>query len=183
MNEFENKYDVNPEYLETTFIRMILSQGFPEDQVIRIFAKEIHRLTKNRKKIRTIERLETSLKRVELSLKKEKVKNNSIGFKITNKKDELFALANTSAEYFYRTKTWKQFRFYAFSKKEKVCCKCNSTKDLQLDHIQPRSIYPEKAFTLENVQILCKECNFGKGIGKNYGNPALVKIKRRPKKT
>ena len=47
------------------------------------------------------------------------------------------------------------------------CCLCGRTvKDgvaLHVDHIKPRSKYPELALDIENLQILCDECDDGKG--------------------
>jgi 5-methylcytosine-specific restriction endonuclease McrA len=34
---------------------------------------------------------------------------------------------------------------------------------INVDHIKPRHRYPELALTLENLQVLCHECNHGKG--------------------
>ena len=34
---------------------------------------------------------------------------------------------------------------------------------LNVDHIQPRLLFPELALHLENLQVLCGDCNEGKG--------------------
>jgi 5-methylcytosine-specific restriction endonuclease McrA len=34
---------------------------------------------------------------------------------------------------------------------------------MNVDHIKPRKTYPELALSVENLQILCGECNHGKG--------------------
>ncbi len=44
----------------------------------------------------------------------------------------------------------------------KKCINCNSTNNLQLDHIVPVSIDPSKTFDIMNMQILCEECNSDK---------------------
>ena len=33
---------------------------------------------------------------------------------------------------------------------------------IHVDHIKPRSIYPELALSFSNLQILCEDCNLGK---------------------
>jgi 5-methylcytosine-specific restriction endonuclease McrA len=34
---------------------------------------------------------------------------------------------------------------------------------LEVDHVKPRSKYPELALDLDNTQILCRACNSKKG--------------------
>ncbi len=34
---------------------------------------------------------------------------------------------------------------------------------LHVDHIKPRSKYPDLALDINNLQILCESCNLGKG--------------------
>ena len=49
------------------------------------------------------------------------------------------------------------------------CCECcgntpkSSGKPLHIDHIKPKSIYPELKNELSNFQVLCADCNIGKG--------------------
>ncbi|WP_425289641.1 HNH endonuclease [Shewanella algae] len=50
---------------------------------------------------------------------------------------------------------------------EHKCVECNRTKAehnivLHVDHILPRSKYPHKALDINNMQILCEDCNLGK---------------------
>lgn len=51
---------------------------------------------------------------------------------------------------------------------EPSCCQsCGATPEsgavMNVDHIKPRKIYPELALTESNLQVLCHECNHGKG--------------------
>jgi 5-methylcytosine-specific restriction endonuclease McrA len=39
---------------------------------------------------------------------------------------------------------------------------CNSWENIVVDHIKPRSRFPELALDPENVQVLCDSCNRGK---------------------
>lgn len=44
------------------------------------------------------------------------------------------------------------------------CMKCGANKPLEIDHIKPKSIYPELYDYLDNMQILCRSCNKQKGF-------------------
>ena len=67
---------------------------------------------------------------------------------------------------FYQSQYWKNLRLQALEKSNK-CQACGKSPEdgivLHVDHILPRSIYPEYAMNLNNLQILCAECNMGKG--------------------
>lgn len=58
-----------------------------------------------------------------------------------------------------------KFRYQAFQVYGMKCMCCGVGKNelpLELDHILPISIYPEKEFEFNNTQILCANCNSGK---------------------
>lgn len=64
---------------------------------------------------------------------------------------------------FYRTREWRDVRYKALVKYGKKCQCCGETGGyIHVDHILPRSLYPEKELSLENLQILCEACNMGK---------------------
>lgn len=67
---------------------------------------------------------------------------------------------------FYKTKEWLQLRYKALAKNGNTCQACGrSPKDkiiIHVDHIKPKSIFPELALSLENLQVLCEDCNLGK---------------------
>jgi hypothetical protein len=67
---------------------------------------------------------------------------------------------------FYESREWLDLR-YRVLKRAGGCCKlcgCRGTADspLQVDHIKPRSLYPDLALVEANLQVLCKACNGGK---------------------
>lgn len=65
---------------------------------------------------------------------------------------------------FYSTAEWLRVRYEAFVHHGKICAACGSTDGpLHVDHIKPRARYPQLALRVDNLQILCKECNLGKG--------------------
>lgn len=68
---------------------------------------------------------------------------------------------------FYETDAWRKVRYEAL-KLHGGSCQCCGRKPqecgpLHVDHIKPRSRYPHLELELSNLQVLCKDCNFGKG--------------------
>jgi len=68
---------------------------------------------------------------------------------------------------FLRTYEWRRVRMQALKKYGARCQCCGTTPAhgavMNVDHIKPRKIYPELALSLDNLQILCHDCNHGKG--------------------
>lgn len=68
-----------------------------------------------------------------------------------------------SGDPFFRSTEWLRLRYRAFKRYGRRCALCRATRvELHVDHIKPRSKYPELALTLSNLQILCRACNLGK---------------------
>ncbi len=66
---------------------------------------------------------------------------------------------------FYQTQKWKRLRLKAFETCGTRCQCCGRFAPeviLDVDHIKPRSKFPELELNLDNLQILCRECNQGK---------------------
>ena len=56
-------------------------------------------------------------------------------------------------------------RFEALKKSNGRCVLCGSPPgeySLHVDHIRPRSLYPEGELDPKNLQVLCRDCNLGK---------------------
>jgi len=65
---------------------------------------------------------------------------------------------------FYNSRAWQELRYDAIKKYGRQCSVCNATKvELHVDHIKPRSKFPELELEIDNLQILCRDCNLGKG--------------------
>lgn len=66
---------------------------------------------------------------------------------------------------------WKAVRYQALKAGGGKCCLCGRNAHdgikLHVDHIKPKSIYPELMYDLDNLQVLCEDCNMGKC---NYDN-------------
>jgi 5-methylcytosine-specific restriction endonuclease McrA len=67
---------------------------------------------------------------------------------------------------FYSSRDWRELRYLALRNTDGRCMCCGaSQKDgiqLHVDHIKPRSKYPELQLSLSNLQVLCQDCNLGK---------------------
>lgn len=62
---------------------------------------------------------------------------------------------------------WLTLRYYVLKKLGRRCLCCGRSPDdgiqICVDHIKPRATHPELALEESNLQILCGECNKGKG--------------------
>jgi hypothetical protein len=67
---------------------------------------------------------------------------------------------------FHNSQEWLELRYKALLKHNGCCQLCGSRggdgNPIQVDHIKPRSKYPELALTMSNLQVLCRRCNIGK---------------------
>lgn len=66
---------------------------------------------------------------------------------------------------FYTEEPWLRVRFQIIKRDGRKCAACGAIgKDNQfhVDHIKPRSKYPHLEYDLENLQVLCRDCNIGK---------------------
>lgn len=65
---------------------------------------------------------------------------------------------------FYFSPEWLELRYRAIKKYGRKCMCCGATdKPIHVDHIKPRSRFPDLALDITNLQILCRDCNLGKG--------------------
>jgi 5-methylcytosine-specific restriction endonuclease McrA len=68
---------------------------------------------------------------------------------------------------FYFSLEWRRLRFDVIMERGRVCDACGAAPKnksrIHVDHIKPRSKYPELELKKENLQILCDDCNIGKG--------------------
>ena len=73
---------------------------------------------------------------------------------------------NDREKSFYLSHEWRELRYRALREQGGRCCLCGrSAKDgikLHVDHIKPRSKFPQLALEITNLQVLCEDCNIGK---------------------
>lgn len=67
---------------------------------------------------------------------------------------------------FYESDRWRKLRYEALKKYGRKCSCCGGSPEtgsvLHVDHIKPRSKHPELELDINNLQILCRDCNLGK---------------------
>ncbi len=68
---------------------------------------------------------------------------------------------------FYESDLWRKARYQAL-KLHGGCCQCcgaraSPGKPLHVDHIKPRSRFRHLELEVANLQVLCADCNLGKG--------------------
>ena len=72
-----------------------------------------------------------------------------------------------SSKSFYATEVWKKLRYETLKKSDGRCECCGvSSKDgarLRVDHIRSISSAPHLKAEPTNLQVLCNDCNWGKG--------------------
>ena len=68
---------------------------------------------------------------------------------------------------FFGSKVWRTLRMTVLIEQGARCQCCGRTaKDgvrMNVDHIKPRRQFPELALEKSNLQVLCEDCNAGKG--------------------
>ena len=95
--------------------------------------------------------------------KVEKIKSCSSSKKPRKKPASLFVTTDA----FLSSYEWRKLRMQALIKYGRKCMCCGATPAtgavMNVDHIKPRKRYPELALNIDNLQILCHDCNHGKG--------------------
>ena len=74
---------------------------------------------------------------------------------------------SNTGDLFYRSFEWRRVRMQVLEQRGARCeCCGRSAADgitINVDHIKPRKRFPHLALDLGNLQVLCNECNHGKG--------------------
>jgi len=69
---------------------------------------------------------------------------------------------------FFNSNTWQRLRFEVLAESDGCCQLCGRSYRehgvaLEVDHIKPRSRFPSLALDKDNLQVMCFDCNRGKG--------------------
>lgn len=74
---------------------------------------------------------------------------------------------DVNADAFLSSYEWRRVRMVALKKYGSRCQCCGATPQtgatIHVDHIKPRRLFPDLALDADNLQVLCHECNHGKG--------------------
>jgi 5-methylcytosine-specific restriction endonuclease McrA len=74
---------------------------------------------------------------------------------------------DVTSDAFLSTFQWRKVRMEALKKYGPKCMCCGATPAtgavMNVDHIKPRKKWPSLALDVNNLQILCHDCNHGKG--------------------
>ena len=74
---------------------------------------------------------------------------------------------NPNSSDFLQSFEWRKVRMEALKKYGAKCQCCGATPAqgavMNVDHIKPRKLFPHLALDLNNLQVLCHDCNHGKG--------------------
>lgn len=67
----------------------------------------------------------------------------------------------------YKDERWKNIRYKVLKRDGARCCLCGATPEdgvkMHVDHIKPKYLFPELKYDPDNLQVLCENCNIGKG--------------------
>lgn len=76
-------------------------------------------------------------------------------------------VAYETTDAFLMSYEWRRLRMEAIKKYGARCQCCGASPEtgavINVDHIKPRRIFPQLALDINNLQVLCQECNHGKG--------------------
>lgn len=124
------------------------SVDFGEDFKVKESLKK-EEINEAKKKVEILKK-ELKLLKIKIRLKVQKLLNE----------DKLIYILS---DQFYNSTDWKKIRDQVISRHDNICVRCGSIESLAVDHIYPRSKFPEKALDISNTQILCQKCNSSKG--------------------
>lgn len=83
--------------------------------------------------------------------------------------EHIRVFGNMNAATFYQTPEWRRLRYRALTEYGNRCSACGRGPKhgvaLHVDHIKPRSLFPDSCLDFHNLQVLCEDCNLAKADG------------------
>ena len=103
--------------------------------------------------------------------KTEKIKSCTVQSAVTKPRPATKSIraggVDVTTDAFLSTFQWRKVRMEALKKYGPRCQCCGATPAtgavMNVDHIKPRKKWPSLALDVNNLQILCHDCNHGKG--------------------
>ena len=87
--------------------------------------------------------------------------------KDVNPQNSQYIKIDVNSNDFLQSYEWRKLRLIALEMHGRKCLCCGASPAtgavMHVDHIKPRKLYPELALDINNLQVLCAECNHGKG--------------------
>jgi len=100
-------------------------------------------------------------------IKRNRTRKRSIAEPKPWKKTQSVSGVDVASAEFLQTFEWRRLRMEALKKYGPKCMCCGATPAdgavMNVDHIKPRKLWPSLALSIDNLQILCHDCNHGKG--------------------
>jgi len=157
------------------WLKNVIGKEISEDQAAR-FVKFGHIDTKEeRKKLRHQLRKANQQKKQDWE-KKQQIKKSVPVTVIRGEKVRTFQIQapkpkkqsiDPNSDAFLLSYEWRRVRMEVLKRDGARCACCGATPQdglrTHVDHIKPRRIYPQLALDLTNLQVLCEQCNHGKG--------------------
>lgn len=121
---------------------------------------------KQTKRIRPISKLRKAIRQFDRSNESPRAKKKRIKRELLAAKNKRITDARAKSEEFLASNEWRTLRYQFLVKHKRTCMCCGRSApnvEIHVDHIKPRILFPELALAESNLQVLCKDCNFGKG--------------------
>jgi 5-methylcytosine-specific restriction endonuclease McrA len=84
-------------------------------------------------------------------------------FNMKEQKKTKYNTKYIKADVFFKLKRWHKLKKKVFAIYGYTCMKCGANNcELHIDHIKSRMLRPDLQFTLNNLQVLCRQCNIDK---------------------
>ena len=89
------------------------------------------------------------------------------GLTVARSPDPIQTKTGATSPEFLSSFEWRKLRMVALKKYGAKCQCCGASPAtgavMNVDHIKPRKFFPHLALDIENLQVLCGDCNHGKG--------------------
>lgn len=99
--------------------------------------------------------------------RKKRKKQRPVERRPSTPKSKTVSGIDVTSDAFLSTFEWRRVRMEALKKYGPRCMCCGATPAtgavMNVDHIKPRKKWPSLALDVNNLQILCHDCNHGKG--------------------